>query len=123
VGTVDSLFTNGIVGMFADSCKVVSILAVIFVKSTGLGLLMLLVTPLLFIVTRAFQKRMLRAQMQNRAAVGRVNNHVPETIRSIRMIHVLRREPTWSAATTNISATATAPQTNPTSTTPSIRPS
>jgi ATP-binding cassette subfamily B multidrug efflux pump len=92
VGTVDSLFTNGIVGMFADSCKVVSILAVIFVKSTGLGLLMLLVTPLLFIVTRAFQKRMLRAQMQNRAAVGRVNNHVPETIRSIRMIHVLRRE-------------------------------
>jgi ATP-binding cassette subfamily B multidrug efflux pump len=92
VGTVDSLFTNGIVGMFADSCKVVSILAVIFVKSTGLGLLMLLVTPLLFIVTRAFQKRMLRAQMQNRAAVGRVNNHVPETIRSIRMIHILRRE-------------------------------
>ncbi len=92
VDTVDALFTDGIVSMFADGCKVVSILIVIFYKSTGLGLLMLLVTPLLFAMTRLFQKRMLRAQMENRVAVGRVNNHVPETIRNIRMIHVLLRE-------------------------------
>lgn len=92
VDTVDSLFTNGIVGMFADCCKVVSILAVIFTRSLGLGLLMLLVTPLLFFMTLRFQKRMLRAQMENRAAVSKVNNHVPETIRCIRMIHALMRE-------------------------------
>jgi ATP-binding cassette subfamily B multidrug efflux pump len=92
VDTVDTLFTNGIVSMFADACRVLSILGVIFYKSTGLGLLMLLVTPLIFAVTRSFQRRMLRSQLENRAAVGRVNNHVPETIRNIRMIHVLRRE-------------------------------
>jgi ATP-binding cassette subfamily B multidrug efflux pump len=45
VDTVDSLFTEGIISMFADSCKVVSILIVIFTKSTGLGLLILLVLP------------------------------------------------------------------------------
>lgn len=92
VDTVDALFTNGIVSMFADACKVVSLLLIIFWKSTGLGLLMLLVLPLLFWMTRCFQKGMLQAQLANRAAISRVNNHVPETIRNIRMIHVLRCE-------------------------------
>ena len=92
VDVVDSLFTNGIIGMFADACKIVSILIVIFYKSTGLGILMLFVTPLLFVMTRLFQKRMLNAQLQNRVAVGKVNNHVPETIRNIRMIRILFRQ-------------------------------
>jgi ABC-type multidrug transport system fused ATPase/permease subunit len=92
VDTVDSLFADGIVSMFADGCKVVSILIVIFYKSMGLGFLMLLVTPLLFAMTRLFQKRMLKAQFENRVAVSKVNNHVPVTIRNIRMIHVLLRE-------------------------------
>lgn len=92
VDVVDSLFTNGIISMFADACKVLSILAVIFYKSLGLGILMLWVTPLLFVMTRLFQKRILKAQVANRAAVGKVNNHVPETIRTIRMIRTLFRQ-------------------------------
>ncbi len=92
VDVVDSLFTNGIISMFADACKVLSILAVIFYKSMGLGILMLWVTPLLFVMTRLFQKRILKAQLANRAAVGKVNNHVPETIRTIRMIRTLFRQ-------------------------------
>src|SRR5574344_2568588 len=51
VDVVDSLFTNGIVSMFVDTCKVVSIFAVIFYKSTGLGPIMILVTPILFALT------------------------------------------------------------------------
>ncbi|MBE5967796.1 MAG: ABC transporter ATP-binding protein [Lachnospiraceae bacterium] len=92
VDVVDSLFTNGIISMFADAFKVLSILAIIFYKSTGLGVLMLLVTPMLFVMTRIFQKRMLKAQLQNRIAVSKVNNHVPETIRNIRMIRALFRQ-------------------------------
>lgn len=92
VDTVESLFSSGIVSMAVDVCKVLSILAVIFVKSRGLGILMLLVTPLLLWMTRVFQKRMLASQLQNRAAVSRVSHHVPETIRNIRMIHTLRKE-------------------------------
>lgn len=92
VDTVDGLFTNGIISMFADACKVISILVIIFYKNTGLGLLMFLLTPLLYAMTRLFQKRMLMAQLENREAVSKVNNHVPETIRNIRMIHVLSRE-------------------------------
>lgn len=92
VDVVDSLFTNGISSMAADGFKVLSILMVIFYKSTGLGVLMLLVTPTLFAMTRLFQKRMLKAQVENRIAVGKVNNHVPETIRNIRTIHTLFRQ-------------------------------
>lgn len=92
VDAVDALFTNGIISMFADACQVISIILIIFWKSTGLGLLMLFVTPLLFVLTRCFQKRMLKAQLANRAAVGKVNNHIPETIRNLRMIHTLFRQ-------------------------------
>jgi len=92
VDVVDSLFTNGIISMFADTCKVISILAVIFYKSMGLGLIMILVTPILFAMTRLFQKRMLKAQLDNRVAIGKVNNHLPETIHNIRMIQTLFRQ-------------------------------
>ena len=91
VDVVDALFTDGIIGMFADACSVISILIMIFILSRGLGILMLIVTPVLFLVTRVFQKRMLAAQMENRIAISKVNNHIPETIRNIRMIHTLFR--------------------------------
>lgn len=45
VDAVDALFTNGVVSMFADCCKVLSIFVVIFWKSKGLGILMLLLIP------------------------------------------------------------------------------
>jgi len=89
---LDALFTDGIVGMFADGCTVLGIAAVVFGKSPGLGALLLLVTPPLFLMTRAFQKRALRAQTENRAAVARVTGHVPETIRCIRTIRAFFRE-------------------------------
>lgn len=92
VDTVESLFTNGIISMVADACKMAGILVMIFVMSKGLGVMMLLVTPLLFVLTRQFQKSMLQAQLQNRAAIAKVNNHVPETIQNIRMIHVFGKE-------------------------------
>lgn len=92
VDTVENLFTSGIISMFADACKIVSIFTIIFIKNTGLALLLLVITPLLFLFTRIVQKRMLKAQLENRVAVGKVNNHVPETIRNIRMIHTLHKE-------------------------------
>lgn len=92
VNTVDNLFSSGIISMAADLCKLVSILVIIFTKSAGLGLLLLITTPLLFWMTRQFQKRMLKAQMENRVAVGRTNQHIPETLNSMRTIRVLRQE-------------------------------
>lgn len=92
VDTVESLFTSGIISMFADACKVISIFTIIFIKNRGLALVLLLLIPLLFAFTRFVQKRMLAAQKANRAAVGRASNHVPETLRCIRTIHLLHKE-------------------------------
>lgn len=92
VDTVELLFTSGIISMFADACKVLSIFAVIFVKNRGLALMLLVTAPVLYAFTRLVQKRMLTAQLKNRRVVGKVTNHVPETIRCIRTIHTLRKE-------------------------------
>ena len=89
VDTVEELFTSGIISMFADLCKVISLFVMIFLRSKGLALVLVLILPLIFIFTRAVQKRMLRAQIDNRAAQGLVTAMVPETIHSIRTIHTL----------------------------------
>ncbi len=93
VDTIENLFTSGIISMAADALRLLSILAIIYLKSPGLGLMLLFVLPLLYMMTRSFQKRMLSAQMDNRQAVGSSNNHILDTIRSIRMLHNLKKEP------------------------------
>lgn len=90
--TVENLFTSGIVSMFADACKIISIVAVIWFKNKGLAIVLLVILPFLFIFTRTIQKNMLEAQIENRRAVGRASGHVPETLHNIRTIHTLGKE-------------------------------
>ena len=92
VDTVEALFTSGIISMAADACRILSILAVIAVKNTGLALILLLVLPLFAVFTRVVQKRMLAAQLDNRRAVAAVSGQVPETLHTIRTIRALGLE-------------------------------
>lgn len=92
VDTVEALFTSGIISMVADACRILSVLAVIAVKNTGLALLLLLVLPLLVVFTRHVQKKMLAAQLDNRRAVAAVSGQLPETLHNIRTIHALGLE-------------------------------
>ena len=92
VDTVEALFTSGIISMVADACRIVSIMAVIVVKNTGLALVLLLVLPLFAVFTRHVQKRMLSAQLDNRRAVAAVSGQVPETLHNIRTIRALGLE-------------------------------
>lgn len=92
VDTVENLFTSGIVSMFADVCRIVSILVVIWFKNRGLSMILLILLPFLLVFTRYVQKNMLISQLQNRKAVSRASGHVPETLCNIRTIHCLSRE-------------------------------
>ena len=92
VDTVENLFTSGIVSMFADVCRIVSILVVIWFKNRGLSMILLILLPFLFVFTRYVQKNMLVSQLQNRKAVSRASGHVPETLCNIRTIHCLSKE-------------------------------
>lgn len=92
VDTIEALFTSGIISMAADACRIVSILAVIAVKNTGLALVLLVILPLFALFTRRVQKKMLAAQLENRRAVAAVSGQVPETLHNIRTIHSLGTE-------------------------------
>lgn len=92
VDTVENLFTSGIVSMFADACKIISILAVIWFSNKGLATVLIVLLPFLFWFTRHIQKNMLDAQLKNRRAVSRASGHVPETLHNIRTIHNLGKE-------------------------------
>ena len=92
VDTVENLFTPGIVSMFADACKIISILAVIWFRNKGLATVLMVLLPFLFWFTRHIQKNMLDAQLKNRRAVSRASGHVPETLHNIRTIHNLGKE-------------------------------
>lgn len=92
VDTVENLFTSGIISMAADLCKVISIFVIIGGKNPGLALMLLLLIPAIFGFTRFVQKRSLKAQIENREAVAKAANHVPETIHDIRTIHTLGKE-------------------------------
>ena len=92
VDTVENLFTGGVVSMFADACRIVSILAVIWFQNRGLALILAALLPFLFGFTRRMQKRMLAAQLEHRRAVSRASGYVPETLSNIRTIHALGKE-------------------------------
>lgn len=92
VDTIENLFTSGIVSMFADACKIISILAVIWFRNKGLATVLMVLLPFLFWFTRHIQKNMLDAQLKNRRAVSRASGHVPETLHNIRTIHNLGKE-------------------------------
>ena len=92
VDTVENLFTSGIVSMFADACKIISILAVIWFRNKGLATVLMVLLPFLFWFTRHIQKNMLDAQLKNRRAVSRASGYVPETLHNIRTIHNLGKE-------------------------------
>ncbi len=88
----EEMFSSGIVSLFTDLGTVVGMTVVIFTKSPGLGLLLLVVLPLLFVFTRQIQKRMLAAHGENRRAIAKVTGFLPETLSNIRTIHVFNSE-------------------------------
>lgn len=92
VDTVENLFASGIVSMFADACKIISILVVIWFSNKGLATVLIVLLPFLFWFTRHIQKNMLDSQLKNRRAVSRASGYVPETLHNIRTIHNLGKE-------------------------------
>lgn len=92
VDTIEDLFDSGIISMAADAFRLISIMGAVFYLSRGLFLLLLMALPFLFLLTRAFQKRMLTAQIENRRAVAGTNEIIPETAANIRTIHLFSCE-------------------------------
>lgn len=92
VDAVNSLFTGGIIGMVVDCFKIIGIVISIWMFSYKLGIITLLLLPIIYGITRLFQQRMLKAQIKNRILIGRVNNHISESLKNVRMIKAYSKE-------------------------------
>ena len=92
VDAINSMFTNGIVGMMIDCLKVTGIVFSIWMFSANIGMITLILLPFIYVITRLFQKRMLKSQIENRILVGKVNNHISESLKNVRMIKSYSKE-------------------------------
>ncbi len=92
VNAVNAMFTNGLVGLFVDLLKLVGILISMFLFDLTLGWITLIAIPLIYIMTRLFQKGMLSAQIKHRKMIGQVNNHISETLGARKMIKLYSAE-------------------------------
>lgn len=92
VDAINSMFTDGIIGMLIDCLKVIGIVLSIWMFSVKLGVITLLILPIIYVITRTFQKKMLKAQIENRVLVGRVNNHISESLKNVQMIKSYSKE-------------------------------
>ena len=86
VDSVSSMFTSGIISMFIDSFKVIGIIISIWYFSSGLGLVTLVILPVVFVVIRLFQSRMFKAQLNNRVLTGKINNHISESLKNMKLV-------------------------------------
>ena len=92
VDKVESMFSSGVISLFVDICQIIGILFVIWKKSMGLFVLLLLILPFVYLFTRIVQKNTLTYEIENRKEVAKANGFIPETIRNIITIHNLKKE-------------------------------
>lgn len=92
VDTINSLFSNGIIGIAVDCFKIIGILISVWMFSGTLGVVILASVPIIFFITRAFQKRMLSAELENRRLVAKVNHLIAESLANVRMIKAFSKE-------------------------------
>ena len=92
VDVINSMFTSGIIGLMVDCLKIIGIVISIWTFSAKLGIGTLLLLPIIYAITRVFQKKMLKAQIENRIIVGKVNNHISESLKNVQMIKSYSKE-------------------------------
>jgi ATP-binding cassette subfamily B protein len=92
VDAINSLFTSGIIGMMIDCLKIIGIIVSIWLFSGKLGMITIILLPVIYSITRAFQRRMLKAQIENRILVSIVNNHISESLKNVQMIKAYSKE-------------------------------
>lgn len=92
VEAVGSLFTGGVVSMIVDSFKIIGIVISIWLFSYKLMILLLFIIPVIYFLSKNFQKKMLKAQKLYRVLTAKVNNHIPESINNMEMIKSFAKE-------------------------------
>lgn len=92
VDAIQSLFTNGIVGLFIDACKIIGIVVSVWMFSVKFGVLLLVMLPIIYLLTRYFKNHMFAAQLKSRNILAIVANYIPESLKNSTMIKSFHAE-------------------------------
>lgn len=92
VYAIELLFADGLVSLVVSLAKIIGIWVSIFVLDYYLGLALFVLIPLIALITRLFQKAMLKAQIANREVLNEESNHLAETSDNFRLLKDLGKE-------------------------------
>lgn len=92
VDTLNELFSSGIVAILGDLIMLSWLLVILFAMSPGLTLILLAVTPLVFIITMRFRAQVSSSYRRIRTAVAKINSFLQEHINGISVLQLFNRE-------------------------------
>jgi ATP-binding cassette subfamily B multidrug efflux pump len=94
VDSVGMLFSSTILGIFSQLVRIGGIVVAMIVLSAKLALVGLMAVPIVAIISRLFQKRMLAAERRIRLRVSETNVHLQETLTGMEIIRTFGQETT-----------------------------
>jgi ATP-binding cassette subfamily B multidrug efflux pump len=92
VYAIELLFADGLVSLIVSLFKIIGIWVSIFTLDYYLGLSLFVIIPLIALITRLFQKAMLKAQIANREVLNEESNHLSESSDNFRLLKNLGKE-------------------------------
>ncbi|MBT3601600.1 MAG: ABC transporter ATP-binding protein, partial [Candidatus Latescibacteria bacterium] len=92
VDALNDFLTDGVVVVFSNIFTIIAIAAFMFWMDSGLGTIILILLPVMFLVTFWFQNRMLRAFRLARSRLARINAFLQENISGMAVVQLFNRE-------------------------------
>jgi len=92
MNTINVLFSSGLINVLSQALRLVASFIAMIALSPLLSSIMIIVLPILFVITRAFQVRMREAERAVRRAVGVLNAKLQETLTGVEVIRAFHWE-------------------------------
>lgn len=92
VENLSELFTSGLLVLFFDVFKILTLVALLFWVNQELALVVAALTPVLVIVSLLFRGGARRGFREVRAHLARLNGYLQEVLSGVRVVQVFRRE-------------------------------
>ncbi len=92
VDNVGTLVSDGVASLITDLFKIVGIIVSMLLFSWKIGLIVAVIVPVVFLLTRLFQKLTLKAQEKNLGQMGEMNEVLTDSVGMARTVKLFHRE-------------------------------
>jgi ATP-binding cassette, subfamily B, multidrug efflux pump len=92
ISSINEVFTQGVITIFADFLAVITVLAIMFYTSPQLTFISLLTLPLLVIATYIFSNKVKGSYERVRSALATMNSFLQERITGMRIVQIFNAE-------------------------------